>query len=367
MRIRSDSAKSLLAVLAFAATAAAGAPEPVAAPGIAAADDQRGAAREAFAEALALARTQRYGEALTQFRASERIRSHPVTSYNIAFCEGELGMPASAYRDYVHALTSASAAGTAGLPAEYVDAARRRADEAAARVARVKVSRPNADSVLRVDGHAVELVVDGARSAYVVSLAEPPQETVPAALELWLDPGEHVFVALSRSGATLFEQRRVLESGGSTDVVMPPPLPVSVATPAPPPERIAPPGAGHHPPERDGVSAAPDRTWAYVALGTSAAALVTGGVFGVLTLNDKAYLDEGRCPNQMCPSQFYSREDRMERFAAYATAGLVVGLAAGAAGAYLWFTATPAHPAKATTARVVPRVGLGRVDLVGAF
>ena len=87
----------------------------------------------------------------------------------------------------------------------------------------------------------------------------------------------------------------------------------------------------------------------------------------MLTLNDKAYLDGGRCPNQMCPPEFYSREDRMERYAAYATAGLVVGLAAGAAGAYLWFTATPAHPARTTTARVVPRVGLGRVDVVGTF
>src|SRR5689334_16728810 len=104
MRTRSDSTKSLLAVLAFAASAAAGSPEPVAPSGLAVADDRRGAAREAFAEALVLAGTQRYAEALAQFRASERIRSHPVTSYNIAFCEGELGMPASAYRDYVRAL-----------------------------------------------------------------------------------------------------------------------------------------------------------------------------------------------------------------------------------------------------------------------
>ena len=197
---------------------------------------------------------QRYAEALEQFRAAERIKPHPVTSYNIAFCEAELGMPASAYRDYVRALAS----DTTRLPAEYVDAARRRADDAATRVARVNVSRAGTDSALRVDGHAVELVAFGARAAYVVSVAEATPPSVPASLELWLDPGEHVFAALGASGETLFEDGRVVGSGSFSEVVLAAPPPVSVGTPAPAPPRLAPPSAVRH--RRNPIARAPPRT-----------------------------------------------------------------------------------------------------------
>lgn len=80
------------------------------------------------------------------------------------------------------------------------------------------------------------------------------------------------------------------------------------------------------------------RLFGYIALGTGGAALITGGVFGVLALRDEATL-ESRCPNQTCSGSLETKVDSYESKKVIATIGLLSGTALAAGGAVLYLTA----------------------------
>src|SRR5947207_8021484 len=54
------------------------------------------AARDAFRQGSALARQGQWPEALTAFRRSAALKGHPITTYDIAYCERALGRYARA-------------------------------------------------------------------------------------------------------------------------------------------------------------------------------------------------------------------------------------------------------------------------------
>jgi hypothetical protein len=80
------------------------------------------------------------------------------------------------------------------------------------------------------------------------------------------------------------------------------------------------------------------RVVGYVAMGVGGAALLTGSVFGLLSLDDQSRLD-GRCPDSLCPPNLSSDLDAYESRKTIATVGLLSGAALTAAGFVLYVTA----------------------------
>ncbi|HVW27589.1 MAG TPA: hypothetical protein VHC69_19625 [Polyangiaceae bacterium] len=323
-------------------------------------DDPIDAARAAFLRALELAREERYAEAIAEFRESERLRPHPITSYDIGYCERKLGHHSNAFRAFVHALTPGSTGEQ--LPAGFEARARQDVVDAATAMGRVRISGDRAR--LRVDGHPVESLDDEGQSTYLIAEGDAERREPPDSFELLVDPGEHVVGATTSEGAPLLEIRVLVESGSVTNVVVP------TAAPAPP--RVVEQTAESPSPrpvpvdEPRAIARRPDRTLAYVALSTSAAGFVASGVFAALALSDEGYLDDSRCPQHQCPNAYASRVDRMQRFATFATVALGVGVAGGLGGAYLWFSARPKAP-PAGALSVEPWIGLSSAGLRGRF
>jgi hypothetical protein len=83
------------------------------------------------------------------------------------------------------------------------------------------------------------------------------------------------------------------------------------------------------------------RVLGYVAMGVGGATLLTGAVFGVLSLDDEARL-RGQCLASHCPSNLSSDVDAYESRKTIATVGLLSGAALTAAGFVLYLTA-PRH------------------------
>src|SRR5262249_16858609 len=55
------------------------------------ADDDADAARAAFVEGTTLVKNAQWAEALAAFERADKLKSHPVTTYNIAACERAMG------------------------------------------------------------------------------------------------------------------------------------------------------------------------------------------------------------------------------------------------------------------------------------
>jgi hypothetical protein len=84
------------------------------------------------------------------------------------------------------------------------------------------------------------------------------------------------------------------------------------------------------------------RVVGYVAMGVGGAALLTGTVFGVLSLNDEARLIDS-CPRSRCPPSLSSKVDAYESRKTIATVGLISGAALAATGIVLYLTAPRAE------------------------
>jgi hypothetical protein len=169
-----------------------------------------------------------------------------------------------------------------------------------------------------------------------------------------VDPGVHVAEAIADGfepavTAWLAEARR----GRTIDLalvpieVAPPPRPQPTVEPLPrleslqplEPELTAVPprvGPASDPEPKRGISG-----WAWVSAGIGVAALVTGGVFGVLAVNDRGEMDQLEADARAMPGvPFRDRieevADRGERNRSVAIAGLSAGAVAAAAGIVLF-------------------------------
>ena len=113
------------------------------------------------------------------------------------------------------------------------------------------------------------------------------------------------------------------------------PLVPSTAPPelAEPPSAISPPTRRASAQSSDGSQAG--RVVGYVAMGVGGAALLTGGVFGVLALRDEARLS-ARCPKDTCTPDRQSELDSYESKKLVSGIGLISGVALGAGGALLF-------------------------------
>jgi tetratricopeptide (TPR) repeat protein len=169
-----------------------------------------------------------------------------------------------------------------------------------------------------------------------------------------VDPGKHAVVAWAKGRAPktyaieLREGARVVLDVAPGAPVAEPPPPVAHAE-EPPAERWS-----------------TQRSLAVTAAAVGAIGLGVGIGFGISALSKKGSLGKdghctsaGACDDQASATAWNATRDDAQSAGRISTIGFVVGGAALATGAVLWFTAAPQK------ARM--RVGLGRVELVGSW
>jgi formylglycine-generating enzyme required for sulfatase activity len=153
-------------------------------------------ARAAFREGTALAQKMLWGEALARFEASEALRSHASTRYNIAMCQRALGQYTRAERSFRRALAQHEAGDD--LSASTVDDIEALLVEIEGVLAVLDITLAPATAAVAIDGRPLE-VVEGATLVAGTRAAGPGEAPPAARFRVVLDPGSHVIV-LSREG-----------------------------------------------------------------------------------------------------------------------------------------------------------------------
>ncbi len=304
-------------------------------------------ARAAFVSGTELAKQERWQDALEAFERSAHLRPHPVTTYNIAYCERALGHYARAWHLFSVALGGA-------LPPDLERSARAYHDEAGSRIARAAVTIPSG-ARLGVDGKSLDAV---GPDTFAPSDRAGDAKALPVRFLLVLDPGEHTFT-LSESGKKMTRVRRTLASGDNSAIAL-------ELEPDPSPRR-APAPATHAleaPTERAPPRAARSYTLPIVAFGIGAAGIGVGTFFGIRALRDSAALANA-CPDKTCPPEDSSRIDSAARDSLISDIGFAVGVAGAGAGVILLLGDNTSSPAAA--ARVTPWLGVGAVGARGRF
>lgn len=336
--------------------ASAEAPAQQAAPPSEASDDPNVArARDAFEVGTRLAHEGQWVEALAAYERSARLRPHPVTTYNIGYCERALGRYTRARKMLKLALSEHESKSGGALPDDLLALAKTYLAEVEQRVVHATVSVRPASSTLSVDGRPLETSdSSGDRAALVAGTRDSgkPEAVPQQSFELLIDPGRHVFV---------------LAQPGAPDTVV---SETFAAGSAPTLELVARESAGERP-ANTAVRAAPkgpDYTLPILSYGVGAAGIAVGSVFGIATLNKGADLDS-KCPNKSCPSSDKPEIDTANRYAMVSTIGFGIGILGVGAGTYLLLTAKAPSEKKLPekTAHVRPWVGVGRAGLAGSF
>jgi hypothetical protein len=208
-----------------------------------------------------------------------------------------------------------------------------------------------------------------------VVLDDKPINAAALGVRRSVDPGDHV-VHVTADGFKPGEAHFTATPGGTTNA----PVSLEKDTSAPPLPPDTGPGAGAaaagqgaNPPPGGGAPAAGsadvgtpakgNRTLAYVALGVGGALLVTGAVTGVLALGKHSSLNSS-CPGGTCTPDQQSNIDSYHTMGLVSTVGFIGGAVVGGLGAYLFFTSSPAQPAKTG---VVPYLGPGTLGAYGRF
>jgi hypothetical protein len=354
------------------AATAGPAPAPPSAPAADPASPGVLEARAAFQEGIALARDEHWADALQAFERSDARHPHAITTYNIGYCERQLGHPTRARALFAKALADHQARGSVELPADLVAATQTYLSEADRQVARVVVTISPAAGAVAVDGRPLELTT--AEGPYPVLLAGTrlagPAEVPPAVtFEVDVDPGVHAFV-MSLAGRPDVVASETLAPGARIAVPL-----VTPTEPAQAQGRSA-------PPQPDARSTgAPNHVPAFVALGIGAAGLVAGTISGAVAFGYKGPV------NAACagpdPAACSSKRDAGNLAADISTVSFVTGGVAVGVGAILFFTAGSKTAATSTQASVgktgadsaptssglaiVPRVGWGTIGLEGRF
>jgi hypothetical protein len=292
-------------------------------------------ARALFFEARRLMSEQRWAEACPLLEESERLDAGKGTEFNLADCYDHTGRPASALLLFERVMEESRQSRQPAHEAR----ARSRAEAVAPRVPRLVVELPDE---ARVDG--LELSCDG-----------QPLPLPTAAATLRLDPGEHRIAARAPKRLAWEATFHLAERASETIRV---PL---LAAAAPETARAAAPAImpAPAPPRSVAPSRAPRgapntrRTVGLVVGGIGVAAMVAGGVFGLLSL---AARNDAR---QSCSdvTNLCSTTDGVDaRGAAILRGDVATGLIAGgaalvSAGLVVWLTAPRNHTRVAVDVR----------------
>jgi hypothetical protein len=305
-------------------------------------------ARDAFVLGTTLANEGEWREALNAFSRSSTLHPHPVTTYNMAYCERAMGHYTRARKFFRQSLAEHEAAANGTLPEDLLALAKGYLPEVERRLAHAFVRAELHGATVSVDGRPLEptSLPSDPRLVLVAGTREDRGSEAPPAssFELLLDPGRHLIV-LSRPGTPDKLISETFDAGAERNLILradPPPLPERErAAPAPEPARPS-----------------NDHTWMYVAYGAGGAGLLTGTVFGIMTLVKAGDLSEKCDAQKTCDPRYRDDLGAANRDAVIAEVGFGVAIAGAAAGTY--FLLSGAHDAnekRKRSARIVPVLG----------
>jgi hypothetical protein len=302
-------------------------------------DPEIARASEAFRRGSELAKTGDWEGALAAYEESASIKAHPLTTYDIAFCERALGRYVRASLHFEEVLSSAA---TFSLPRDLMNDAGRCLEEVRARIVHVSIARHPEDLAVKVDGLPLERAKASGDPVYIVGTQTTVTELPRGNLELLVDPGTHVFVGSGPAEARVVESASYAAGQQAVVTLSLPQHTKPVSPPASPRLREDTPVPAYK----------PNHTAAYIAFGIGGAGLVSAAVFSGLSLAEKHSLDSsGKCMGQLCPPEYADRESRMRTFADVATVSIATFAAGAAVGTYLLLTASPP---KAGSASITP-------------
>jgi hypothetical protein len=349
---RSRAAIILAGALCGAVAPARAAEEPTPPPNAATSDAVRADARDAFRKGTELAKSARWDEALSNFERSYALHAHPITSYNIAYCERAVGHYTRAYSVFMRALREHKAGEAGTLPANLLTSTEHNLEQIIERVARVRLSLKPMGARLLVDGRPLETAeaADGTKLLLGGTREAGPAEKIPVDTEVWLDPGSHVFVISHEDADDNVVTRRFAPGGRDT---------LELAAKAKAVVTI------HTSPAKHEKSTSLDPTWKFVAYGVGAAGIVAGSVAGMAALRKRSELvDECGPDRNQCPPESQSGIDSMKRYADVSTVGFVVGAVGVSVGTLLWIFG---GSSKEEPSRTGLSVGPGSARLTGEF
>lgn len=314
-------------------------------------------ARELFVRGTRLAKQGQWHEALDAFEQSAELRSHAVSTYNIAYCERALGRYTRSWISFTRALEEHASPDGGELPPDLLRSARVYRPEVEQKLARATVRVPP-DARLAVDERPLEPLEEGLLAAGTRERGAPEGVSVET-FELVADAGEHTFL-LTKAGSPETVVRRALSVGDNGTIV----LELGEARPAEaepvtarPPARSSSP-VTEPPPDGSGRGFA----WPMTAYGVGAAGLTVGTVFGIRTLQTKSDLD---CSERQCSRDQSAELHGAKRDARISTVGFVVGAAGAGVGTLLLLTGGNSDDEDELA--VEPWLGVGSVGARGRF
>ena len=292
-------------------------------------EEQKAAARESFVEARQAFLSGSFTDALDAFRASYDIVASPNAHLMIANTLLEMGKNAEAHDEFVEVIEEADAlAATEPKYVQTADSAREKLAELAPLIGTLAVE------------------VEGADDSATLHVAGQPIDRARWGQPIAVEPGL-VSVRLSAAGGD-----------GGRDVAVMAGETTSIAISAPGSEDSA-------AEEPDGSGAGNlQRTFAYVAGGLGAVALINAAVFGGMALSKHNDLEDA-CGLAYCPAR-QDDIDSGQTFQTVSNVMLVIGLVGVSAGAVLYFT-SPSEPDEETAWIRALTIGPGSISAEGSF
>ncbi len=162
------------------------------------ADDDPKAAREEFVRGAQLVKEADWAGALAAFEASARLKSHPVTTYNIGACLRAMGQYTRARKSFAAALDESGKAPGLDLSPGLAEETRRYVADLDRLLATLDLVITPEDALVSIDGRPLE--PRGAATFVAGTLPLGPAKAAPKGrFKVIVDPGSHV-ITLSRSG-----------------------------------------------------------------------------------------------------------------------------------------------------------------------
>lgn len=297
-------------------------------------DATRNAARDLAHRASEAYARGDYETAQDLFHRSHALVAAPTLSLREGQALQKLGRLVEAAEAYVRTLRTPI---DAGSPAVFVEAVELAEQELAA---------------LRPRVPKLKVVVNGAADPRRVQVELDGRLLPPALIgvEMPVNPGHHELSAAAPEGRTVTARLALLERETRVVVLE---LGRSAQASGPPPNSAS-----------DG-SAAPHRTWAFVAFGASAVGLGLGIGAGVIAVERHADA-ERRCPDARCVpgSRGADDVDAFRTWRTVSTTGYALAVVGAGAGAALLLTSRSPERGRAW---VRPFVGPGQLGVVGRF
>jgi hypothetical protein len=161
------------------------------------ADPVTAEAREAFLAGTAAVKAGQWSEALVHFEKADQLKTSPVVTFNIGYCQRALGRYVQARLSFRKVLDDPS-----GLPEAQLEETRTMLESIETQVlARVKITLEPATARISIDGRPLVAFEGGEPGVLVAGIAPAGEGTPPPkpVFEVVIDPGVHLIQA-SRPG-----------------------------------------------------------------------------------------------------------------------------------------------------------------------